>query len=318
MAQYPVSDQQGIIDGLNYVLSGPIGQGTLIKGINRETTRSLPGYSLNTVNGQLEYNLPIITAYQQNYVTDLTEVISVYSGQDRVAVSGGLDIEWEYTAEEASTITFTVMINRYFGAQSFDPAYNGNLYFYDTTCVSRSFDYQVDTNSNGIASVSVSGLKASYPDVNGGSLYPAFDSTFVNQSAQSPGTGQNANVGVQLSYNGSAAYTPPVNYDLTTNTKILINAAGDNWNVGETILIPGASLGGATPANNMTITVNSVGGGNTAVTVPTIIFPTIYDQPNRAGVFQYVMEVRWEAVGTVSIDNVTLGPRSISTQVIKP
>lgn len=43
MPQFPISDQQGIVDGLNYALSGPSGLGQNFSGVSIDTTASLSG-----------------------------------------------------------------------------------------------------------------------------------------------------------------------------------------------------------------------------------------------------------------------------------
>ena len=40
-----------------------------------------------------------------------------------------------------------------------------------------------------------------------------------------------------------------------------VNVAGTNYKAGNEIVIPGTSLGGATPANDATVTVATIGGG---------------------------------------------------------
>ena len=313
MAQYPVSDGQGIIDGLNYVLSGPIGTGQLFRGTNTDVNDSLSGYSINTETGQLYYNLPIVTAYEQNYITDMFGTVSVYSGQDRVAISGAIELDWDYKAYTPSTIQLTVAINRYVAQPTFDPSYNAYLYFFDSQVAVQQFDYIVDTSSGGISSVSVAGTKANLVAPAGGSLYPAVDTVLTGLTAQSPGVGTGANIGVQLAYGAATTY------DLTTNTKLTINAAGENWVLGDTILVPGTSLGGATPTNDMTMTVDGVVDNYITESQSPVIFPTIYDLPGRPGVYLYAIELQWLAVsGNFDIDGVTLKTRSISTQLIKP
>jgi hypothetical protein len=268
--------------------------------------------------GHIVYNFPIVTGFAQNYLTDMTETLSIFGGQDRVAISGGLEFSWDYATTEPATIQLSVLVNRYVARPSFNNVYVSNLYFFDQQVATQQFNYVVDTNVGGITNLSTPlspapGTKAAFVPPAGGTLYPAFDQVKTGLSAQSPGTGTGANVEVALAY-GTAA-----TYDVMTNTQLTINAAGSNWHVGETILIPGTGLGGTTPANDMTLTVSGVSTVPTTVKNTGVIFPTVYDQPGRAGVYLYAIELQWLAVsGSATINNVQLNTRSISTQLIKP
>lgn len=313
MIQYPISNQQGLVDSVNYLLSGPSGTGQLFKGTNTDVVEALPGYSIQQDSGEIVYNLPIVTAYAQSYLTGISEYVAVPGIQDRVALTASLSMDWDYTAYEPSQLEVTVSLNRYFATSSFTQSYNTNLLFFDKTCASKSFVYNLDTNKDGIDSVTVSGTRPTITLPTGGSLYPAVDTTLVNLNADSPGAGLAANLNIQLSYGAASAY------DLLTNTAITVAAAGTGWSAGETITIAGNTfVGGATPANDMTVTVATVGAGSTTVSNQDIIFPTIYDQPTQPGLYRYMLEVSWQtSMGTVDIDNVQLGSRSISTQLIK-
>ena len=67
-----------------------------------------------------------------------------------------------------------------------------------------------------------------------------------------------------------------VTVEVTTNSSgnigsnaFTVLTAGTGLSAGDTLTIPGASLGGATPANNITLTVGVVGTGNTAFSLET-------------------------------------------------
>ena len=58
-------------------------------------------------------------------------------------------------------------------------------------------------------------------------------------------------------------------FDITRtqgNYSVAVNVAGTNYKVGNEIVIPGTSLGGATPANDATVTVATIGGGGGILT----------------------------------------------------
>lgn len=312
MIQYPISNQQGLVDSVNYLLSGPSGLGQLFRGTNTETSDPLPGYTIQRDTGQIVTDLPIVTNDAgMFYLTDMTEYVTVPGTLDRVALTGSLNMEWAYTAYEPTTLEFTVALRRYFAVPSFSDTYNSNLLFLDKTCASKTFTYFLDTNKDGIDSVTVSGTKAALIAPAGGSFYPAVDEIISGLNANSPGAGIDARLQFQLTYGGSAAY------DLSTNTKVDVITAGIGWSAGETITINGADLGGLSPANDMTVTVDTVSAGATSIGPIEIIFPTIYDQPDRPGLYRYVIEVNWSADATLEIDSATMNSRSITTQLIK-
>jgi hypothetical protein len=69
--------------------------------------------------------------------------------------------------------------------------------------------------------------------------------TYADQAGGANVTGQNGTFDVDIS---GTTYT------------VTLNNAGDDYGVGQTLTIPGTSLGGATPANDVSITVDSVTG----------------------------------------------------------
>jgi hypothetical protein len=93
------------------------------------------------------------------------------------------------------------------------------------------------------------------------------------------GIGSGADIDIQLLEGASSAYTE-------ANTTInFINVAGSDYAVGDTLLVAGTDIGGASPANDLTLTIVSVD-------------PQDYPGDATPGVF-------------------TLGLRSFTAQVIK-
>jgi hypothetical protein len=93
------------------------------------------------------------------------------------------------------------------------------------------------------------------------------------------GIGSGADIDIQLLEGPSGAYTE-------ANTTInFINSSGSDYAVGDTLLISGADIGGATPANDLTLTIVNID-------------PQSYPGDATPGVF-------------------TLGLRSFTAQVIK-
>lgn len=116
--------------------------------------------------------------------------------------------------------------------------------------------FRVSTTSGGAAvALSTAGTGALTTEttfsVSGTSIVGAATYTAVSQSATS-GTGTGAIFTIQKT-GALTSYS-------SANTTVTVTTEGSGYVVGDTITIPGASLGGATPANNLTLTVASYVG----------------------------------------------------------
>ena len=117
----------------------------------------------------------------------------------------------------------------------------------------------VGTQLGGATTANDMTLTVDSVDGNGGILTFSVAGTSVNSQSY-PGltsgtnvTGQNGTFDVAIS---GTSYT------------VTLNNAGDDYGVGQTLTIPGTSLGGATPANDVSIVVDSVAGtGASAIAV---------------------------------------------------
>ena len=75
-----------------------------------------------------------------------------------------------------------------------------------------------------------------------------------------------------------------VRKDKTNGYTVLVQTAGTDYTVGDTFLVPGANLGGATPANNATISVSTVFSGTvTGATITGTALTTTDDTPTYSG-----------------------------------
>lgn len=310
MPQFPISDQQGIVDGLNYVLSGPGSLGQNFQGYSSNSTTAVSGDIVDQTTGEIVNSLPITTAFLQYYLTDCKVNTGISGGTDRVVLSAQLDNSFVYNTTAACSLEYTVAINRYRAQANRNSAYIAPyVYFYDGTVAQQQYLYNLDTTTAGIASTTVAGAKPAYAAPVTGSLILPVDQVFVGLAADPPGTGQSANLQVQIAYGAAGVYN-------ATNTKILVTSAGSDWNVAETITLPGTSLGGATPANDMTVSVAAITADTPTIREQTV-FTSVIDQPGL-GYYLYALEVRWYAVtGAVDIVSSSMQTRSISAQDVK-
>lgn len=308
MAQYPISDQQGIIDGLNYVLSGPGSLGQSFQGYSSNTTTAITGNIIDPTTGEVASGLPITTVYLQYYLTDCQVRTSVSGGTDKVVISGQANIDFDYTSLADSGCQYTVAINRYRAYPNNSTNYHDYLFFEQKTIASHTYNFALPTTSAGLATVSATGTKIGYAQPSTGSLvYPVdYIQPGVNATV---GSGSDAVIQIQIAYGVAGTYN-------NLNTKITVISAGSSWAIGDTIVIPGADLGGVTGVNDLTLTVTGLTGSTPTITQETI-FTNIIDQPDL-GYYLYVIELQWYALtGAFTIDSGSMNVRSISAQVVK-
>ena len=105
----------------------------------------------------------------------------------------------------------------------------------------------IDTSRGAVYSVSFSGTGAGVP-----ATYSAISPTNISSIGGTP-TGTGLTVDVVLTAAVSEPYTD-------ANTTVTIVSGGDSYRPGDQLLILGTSLGGATPANDMTLTVTQCNG----------------------------------------------------------
>jgi len=309
MAQFPVSNLDGVYEGLNYILAGPSNSGQSIMGTSSNINTALSEDIIDQTTGQIVNSPGIVTNFLQPYLTDLQSRLGVTGGTDRVLVSAQLNNTYTYTATADCVLQYTVQINRYRAEQNNDINYNDYLFFFDATIASQEYTSNLMTTDGGLLAVTATGTKVAYTAPATGSFYPAVDAIFVGVNATT-GTGLNANIQVEIAYGAAGSYTD-------ANTRVTVNAAGELWQIGDTIVIDGASLGGVSGVNDLTLTVTQASFGTGPAVTQETIFTNIVDEPSL-GYYLYAVEVQWYAlVGSVTVDPSTLGVRSISAQLLK-
>lgn len=391
MAQFPVSDQQGIVDGLNYVLSGPVSTGQNFEGFSTDTTGYLTGnfrvpytgafsnlwvapitlsssewldsrtwkftfaaaqatppftngnnidvigvtpsdydgyyapigvvectttYVIARTSGEYPdpgvvgtggtVSLSIVTDDADTfYSTDCNAKVTVTGGTDRVFLTAQLNDIFEYAIDTAGTVLYTVAINRYRAFPNND-ATNPEFIFDGRETISKQ-EYVIDVPATG-------GGAETFTVAAGTGTSGALQRTyFIPNATTLAGTGSGVNLNITLAPNIAGAYSAA-----NTLVEIADNDLGEGYTVGDTILITGDLLGGATPANDLTLTVATVQTAYVA-TNPNIetIFTTVIDNPDP-GYYWYILEVQWYALsGSLIINQSALGFRSFTAQVIK-
>lgn len=312
MAQFPISDQQGLIDGLNYVLSGPGSLGQSFQGYSSSVTAPITGDIVDPNTGFITSGLPITTSYLQYYVTDCMVEVGVSGGTDRVLLSGQVNIDFNYTTEMESTIEYTVAINRYTAFPNTTNTVADYLFFGQKTIASHTYTYSAPTSSYGLRTVTASGTKIAYTPPASGTFNNAVDYYAINVNATT-GTGVDAKIEIKIAYGAAGSYN-----DDNTIMTVIDGGRGSSWAIGDTIVIDGADLGGVSGVNDLTLTVTGVTADTPTISQETI-FSGILDEQPELGFYLYVIELQWYGIipSSITIDSGNMNVRSITAQVVK-
>jgi hypothetical protein len=212
--------------------------------------------------------------------TDCNARVTVLGPTDQVFVTAQLIADIEYTASMASNFEILVQINRLTGFPTNVAGDNDYVFSNSSTVTERRFAYSVSTDGtiSDLETVFTTALDG--PNLDFGYYWYILDVTFVKTGLQllsgavggvsfsgdaitttttysglSPttvtGAGTSAVVDVDIDTDSDQPYSD-------ANTTITIVSGGSGYNIGDELLIPGNSLGGATPANDMTLIVTSV------------------------------------------------------------
>ena len=248
--------------------------------------------------------------------TDCNGRVTVYGPTDKVFITAQINLDFTYECTVASEWDIKIKINRYKGfpttaqgdneflfdldtnplvsqqvthySQSTSGTSGNNEYIFTTVLDQPSFGYYwyiLDIEFSTLNPILGGLLEQEY----GSQASYTYSGTSATQVATTDyfnvipttltGIGSGADIDIQLLEGASSAYSE-------ANTTInFINSAGSDYEVGDTLLVAGTDLGGASPANDLTLTIVSVD-------------PQPYPGDVTPGVF-------------------TLGLRSFTAQVIK-
>jgi len=223
--------------------------------------------------------------------TDCFGIAVIAGGFDNAVISAQIKNTIQYYAVNPSSLTYTAAINRYkLFADRFE---------YDATVAYQTNTATIPTTTNAALTLSItSGTKAA-------TTYPyTYPLTLT-------GPGADLQVTIELNASASAAYS-------SSNTTITIVNGGYNWTVGDTITILGTDLGGATPTNDLVLTVDTVGSfsGNDSLTYSTV-FTAIKDKPVSGSYVYFLDTSYYDSTGATAVTGASFDYRSLTAQVIK-
>jgi hypothetical protein len=239
--------------------------------------------------------------------TDGDARVTVNSATDRVFVSAQLTNTFTYKGSEVSQMFYNVKVNRYKAFPSGSAANPDFLFDLDETVAFRTYNYATleptESAVSGATPLTFTGTKAASTVT-----YPV---TYTVNPTTVTGSGINLNVAVTLFPTLATAYS-------TINTQIAVLGGGSGYAVGDTVLILGDDLGGATPANDMTLTVAEINSGTVTLSTVDTIFTNIIDVP-PPGYYRYILDVEFVTGvgGDAVIVESELGYRSLACQVVK-
>jgi len=292
MAQFPVSDDQGILDGLNYVLSGPVSNGQNFTGFSSSDVYDLTG----------NYRPPFAL---RNTTTSLLPVVKTYIAPIALSTSEMLD---------SRTLKFT------FATPQADPPFaNGQGVVISGVADSWYDDsYYVTGVIECTVNYIVVRLQSEYalrPSSTGGTAsFNIVDYGFVSTDC-----------------NGKVTVTSPTDRVFVTaqlNNKIIVESTV----LGNVDYIVQLNRYRGYPNNNptnpdyvfqfeTTLATKTVNLDNSTGIVGEFnvetLFASILDQPN-SGYYWYILEIQFVANGSpLQIDACQLSLRSFTSQVVK-
>jgi hypothetical protein len=221
--------------------------------------------------------------------TDCNGRVTVYGPTDRVFITSQINVDTSFTCSTTSEFDVIVRINRYRGFPTivandndflFDLDTNpivseqrthytkttsgttGNVEYIFTTVLDQpSFGYywyildyvfsNLDPDRGGLLRQPM-GSTATYTYAGTAAAQGSTTDYFNVIPTTLTGSGSGADIDIQLLAGASTAYSE-------ANTTInFINDAGIDYEVGDTIKILGTDLGGATPANDLTLTIQAI------------------------------------------------------------
>lgn len=221
--------------------------------------------------------------------TDCNGRVTVYGPTDRVFITSQINVDTGFTCSTTSEFDVIVRINRYRGTPTtvandndflFDLDENpivseqrthytkttsgttGNVEYIFTTVLDQpSFGYywyildylfsNLDPDKGGLLRQPM-GSTAAYTYAGTAAAQGSTTDYYNVIPTTLTGTGSGADIDIQLLEGSSTAYSEE-------NVRIsFINDGGTDYEVGDTIKILGTDLGGATPANDMTLTIQAI------------------------------------------------------------
>ena len=292
-SKYPIQngDDQGIIDAINYLLSGPSGLGQYFNGFSAYTPAWLTGnYRVPFTQTTLAnmYVAPILCSsavqlndrtFQYNFAS--TQPAPPFNNGNNIAGSGWANDFYNGGQGVIGVVTCTVdyVVFRTAGAYpGIGDDFAGGYVYWDAIVDSDGNPISISTDCN--ARVIVTG---------------ATDRVFISGQLED-----------KITYSSSTGGT--IDYRVQINRYIgQLNSDPTNPDYFFLLETP--------PVAQKTYPTLSVTGSGTLPIIDTI-FSTIIDQP-VAGYYWYILEIEFIVTGDIIIESAEFGLRSLSAQVVK-
>jgi len=226
--------------------------------------------------------------------TDCYGFANISGGTDRAVISAQLKNTIGYSTTGVTDLTYTAAINRY------------QVLADDTIVFDTTVAYQASTTTLPSTTNAITGLTIT----SGTKLITTYPYTYSVVGTGS-GSGYDQSLNITINASVSAAYD-------ATNTTITIVNGGEQWAVSDTITILGTDLGGATPANDLVLTVSTVGSlSNNDNLTESVYFTAVKDQPPPGSYVYFLDTSYYDSTGEAAILGANFGYRSLTAQVIK-
>lgn len=214
--------------------------------------------------------------------TDCNGRVNVTGGTDRVFVSGQLILDTTYDCTVPSEFDIVITIDRLTGYISTTPGDNDYVFGRPiTTVAERTYHYNIAgagsiTDLETIFTQFIDGpeipfgyywyilefqfvTRPTYVTVNTGSVFKySVSGTSVSQTVNYPGIVPTTVTGIGAGFNVDIDIDTSSSTDYRNCATITVNNAGSGYVVGDILSVPGTSLGGISPANDLTFTITQI------------------------------------------------------------
>jgi hypothetical protein len=290
MAQYPVSDNQGILDGLNYVLSGPSGTGQNFNGFSSSTDGDLTGNYRPPFSEENLGGIPVVNLYVAPIALSTSEMLDTRT--------------WKFTFASAQASPPFINGQPIYVSGVTDPYYDGTYSPIGVTECTTAYviartqqDYAIVASSTG-GTVELNSMATRL-------------STDCNAKVTVTGSQDRVVLSSQLNnviyldptyFAGAYYYTVELNRYTSFPTNDPVNPEY-RFNLDKTIA-----------SKQYLVSTPTIGTTNEFET----FFINILDEPGP-GYYWYILEVTFtDNSGGQIVTNSLLGLRSFSAQVLKP
>jgi len=267
------------------------------------------------LGGTIGYNAADPTYGDIDISTDANAKIVVNYKDSQVLLNAQFNNTITYKTEGTAGLLYTVAIDRYRAFRNNDPTNPDYFFEPDGQVAKRTYFITLPDTTSAATNFTVSGVKptATFPLTSVAPVLTYPYSYYIPNPASTTGSGQGVNFTITILADANTAYD-------ATNTTVTIDDGGEYYAIGDTIVIDGASIGGVSGVNDMTLTVESIGG--LAGGVQTLNYETFLngciDIPGT-GFYWYILELNYTAIESsqIYILQNEMGLRSLTAQVIK-